>query len=350
LSAYNWFFKEERQKVLNLDFQSMGKEISSRWKATTIEQRKRYEGLAAEDTIRYKKEVQIFEEEQILKARTVREMSRQRETDGLAQLAMPPSVLALDSRASALFTAASERAMEEKNHPDAPQRLSPRLAPMSHHGSMEVPPFQNPSVLEMARQQQQYNKMLLANEMQTMQCQALQRRLGLASIQQGPSSKALLLEQLRRQEELALVSSFANTQRRGSDLIQQETVLNDYFRLQQDQLLRDRNSLSAFREGSMGVSLTGGFNGFSQSSQNPNAPPFASLINARFTAMQHPFLQSAVMGTGSAIFPSNSGSRPARLPDAASSMNPALPTYSGNESDRLELIRNLAQPKREDKK
>ena len=53
----------------------MGKEISSRWKNTSQKDRERFEALAKVDAERYKKEVQIYEEEQVLKAREEREKS-----------------------------------------------------------------------------------------------------------------------------------------------------------------------------------------------------------------------------------------------------------------------------------
>mmetsp|Transcript_55257 Transcript_55257/g.134229 ORF Transcript_55257/g.134229 Transcript_55257/m.134229 type:complete len:386 (-) Transcript_55257:77-1234(-) len=67
LSAYNLFFREERQKVLHLDFQNMGKEISSRWKQTDSEGRAKYEAQAKVDAKRYRVEVKAYEEEQARK-------------------------------------------------------------------------------------------------------------------------------------------------------------------------------------------------------------------------------------------------------------------------------------------
>lgn len=66
LSAYNFFFKEERRKVLHLDFQNMGKVISARWKELPQEDRVHFEELAKVDYVRYKKEVGIFENKQAL--------------------------------------------------------------------------------------------------------------------------------------------------------------------------------------------------------------------------------------------------------------------------------------------
>ncbi|KAL3907152.1 MAG: hypothetical protein SGILL_008987, partial [Bacillariaceae sp.] len=319
----------------------MGKEISTRWKATTTEQRKRFDVLAAEDAIRYKKEVQLWEENKILEARKARELAKQGggdQGDGniASQLAMPPGVAALDNQANALLAAAAVRAMDEKNHPDAPQRVSPRLGPA---GAMGMPSLQNFSALEMARQQQQQqqtiNQMLLANEMQAMQQQALQRQLALGSFPQGPPPNALLLEQLRRQEELALLANAQRQQDPG--LVSTEAFLNDYLRLQQQQQLQQQGSLGALRGGGMGLQLPGDLGSFAPGGLNPQASAFAGG-----TTMQNPFLQSPTrapnlhpsMGSGAA-------------PNAASQQGANLPVYSGSDADQLALLRRLSQSKPE---
>jgi len=93
LSAYNYFFKEEREKILRtllgedvdgnskegnpdhiddeqekrlkkeggkVSFEEMGKLIGQRWKAINPERLAKYTALAASDTERYKKEMEIY--------------------------------------------------------------------------------------------------------------------------------------------------------------------------------------------------------------------------------------------------------------------------------------------------
>ncbi|KAL3906876.1 MAG: hypothetical protein SGILL_009099 [Bacillariaceae sp.] len=364
LSAYNWFFKEERQKVLNLDFQSMGKEVSARWKKTTPEQRKPFDVLAKQDAQRYKKEVQIYEEEQILKARKEREQAKQNaaasappQEEGLtaaAHLRMPPNELsammgntalgtAFDNRANALLAAAAVRAMEEKNHPDAPQRLSPRLAPMiPPSAATNLSSFSNLSALEMARQQhqqqqqQQLNQMLLANEMQNMQYQAaLQSQLSLGMFPQGAAAAsnamgggqagaAFLLEQLRRQE--------------------QQSLLNDYLLLQQQQQGQQSamNVLSA--AGLNSLSSQGGGGGLGS-----NVADFSSMMGA---GAQNPLLQRAALGERSSSLEqtSNTRSASAAATGAAASLQNAA--AAAGLMDQEALIRSLTArpPKREGSK
>ena len=86
LSAYNVFFKETREQILaskekkegekrdhKLDFQTMAKEIATRWKALDKEERGRVEKLAKKDMFRYRDEVKIYEEEMVKKNREQRE-------------------------------------------------------------------------------------------------------------------------------------------------------------------------------------------------------------------------------------------------------------------------------------
>jgi HMG (high mobility group) box len=85
LSGYNIFFKQERVTVLeehsaeidaigddldaagsfnlsNVSFQDLGKIIGKRWKALSEEERKKYEGLAHQDSLRYRSEMETFNE------------------------------------------------------------------------------------------------------------------------------------------------------------------------------------------------------------------------------------------------------------------------------------------------
>jgi HMG (high mobility group) box len=264
LSAYNWFFKEERKKVLNLDFQSMGREISSRWKMTTAEERKRFQELAKVDAERYKKEVQVYEEEQVLRAKKQRELEDSKLASsevkefsvGSAGLTTAHAVGShdlgrFDRGAASLLAAGTMRGMEEKNHPDAPMRLSPRLAPIA--ASIESSRMQDLVAVELARrqQQQQLNQMLYANDLQSMQQhQALQNQLALRLMQQnqasqfiGQSNDAILLEQLRRQEQQSTLAAALAQQRGETTLDSREALVNEILLRQQLQQQQQHQAL-----------------------------------------------------------------------------------------------------------
>jgi hypothetical protein len=72
------FFREERQKVLHLDFQNMGKEISARWKQTDSKDRAKYEEQAKVDAKRYRAEVTTYEEEQLRKQRAAAQQQQKK--------------------------------------------------------------------------------------------------------------------------------------------------------------------------------------------------------------------------------------------------------------------------------
>ena len=64
LSAYNIFFKETREVIIkeakegdNVDFQTMAKEIATRWKALEPKERERVDRLASADMERYREAV-----------------------------------------------------------------------------------------------------------------------------------------------------------------------------------------------------------------------------------------------------------------------------------------------------
>ncbi|KAG7360201.1 HMG high mobility group box-containing protein [Nitzschia inconspicua] len=216
LSAYNWFFKEERKKVLNLDFQSMGRVISARWRNTTPEQRKQFEELAKVDTERYKKEVQIYEEEQVLKAKKERELAERKhisEEKGSYSTGFEDPAL-FDNSAASLLAAATFRNAKEKNRPDSPWRMSQRFA--SFPASME------PSVTDIEiERRRQLNQMLLANGIRSMQNQAPTNQAPLGTVAHSQANffaeqanNAILLEQLRQRAELALAAVLS--QQRGN--------------------------------------------------------------------------------------------------------------------------------------
>ena len=81
MSAYNIFFKEMREEILeerkkdmsdSTSWPSMVKEIANRWKDLPAEGRERIENLAKEDSKRYKKEVTTYEEKVVEKLRRER--------------------------------------------------------------------------------------------------------------------------------------------------------------------------------------------------------------------------------------------------------------------------------------
>ncbi|KAG7350553.1 HMG high mobility group box-containing protein [Nitzschia inconspicua] len=236
LSAYNWFFKEERKKVLNLDFQSMGREISARWRNTTPEQREQFEELAKVDTERYKKEVQIYEEEQILKAKKERELAERKRTSeemGSYSTGFEDPAL-FDNSAASLLDAATFRNKEEKNRPDAPWRMSQRFA--SFPASMEP----NVTDIEMVRRRQ-LNQMLLTNGIQPMQNEAYRNQAPLGTVAHSQANffaeqanNAMILEQLRQREEFALAAVLYQ-QQGNSEFIGGNGILNDILLLRQQQ-------------------------------------------------------------------------------------------------------------------
>jgi hypothetical protein len=193
----------------------MGKEISARWKNTSNKDRERFEALAKLDAERYKKEVQIYEEEQVLKAREEREKSHQQqkgEETATKKTATKRSVkkasasAAHQARGGALspFTegpsselaASTIKAMEEKNHPDAPQRLSPRFRPMPLPSNSNVGfGGDSASALNHMRMQMALGQMPPQQQQQPVQPQ-----------QMNYSGMLEELQQLRRREEAALIS------------------------------------------------------------------------------------------------------------------------------------------------
>jgi len=80
LSAYNIFFKETREAILaenegksEIAFQTMAKEIASRWKNLNPEDKQRVSSLAEKDMKRYREEVKTYEEEMVKRSRKERE-------------------------------------------------------------------------------------------------------------------------------------------------------------------------------------------------------------------------------------------------------------------------------------
>jgi hypothetical protein len=118
LSAYNIFFKDTREQILAskeaeggkgsfVDFQSMAKEIASRWKnRVPAEERERVDSLAKKDMERYREEVKAYEEKMVRRSRMEREESASlRQQAASTQLAPAPSA----DLASSLRTVSSTR-------------------------------------------------------------------------------------------------------------------------------------------------------------------------------------------------------------------------------------------------
>jgi hypothetical protein len=67
LSAYNLFFQKERPKIFaefksRIGFEKLGKIVGSRWRNLSSEDRKKYEEEAAKDGIRYRTEMEAFDD------------------------------------------------------------------------------------------------------------------------------------------------------------------------------------------------------------------------------------------------------------------------------------------------
>jgi hypothetical protein len=68
LSAYNYFFQEERKRVYaeesdeRTGFSGLGKIIGQRWKALTEDERKPYDIMAENDMYRYREEMLLYED------------------------------------------------------------------------------------------------------------------------------------------------------------------------------------------------------------------------------------------------------------------------------------------------
>jgi hypothetical protein len=90
LLAYNIFFQRERVKVLedgegndqNISFEELGRTIGMRWKTLPDEERKKYEDLADQDSIRYKHDMDCFNEAK-------RKRREERNKECLEELKMP---------------------------------------------------------------------------------------------------------------------------------------------------------------------------------------------------------------------------------------------------------------------
>lgn len=250
------FFREERQKVLNLDFQMMGKEISTRWRSTTKEDRDRFEVMAKEDAKRYKKEVELFQEEKVLANRRHREIQENEEqlklrdfnTGGVKNTRMTEAVGESASSAAAVAPFASLR-MEEPGNWKVQSQMEYALRHQQpgspHHSAMTMPgghgtPGDAMTSMEAARRQQQINAMFMGEELKAMEARALRVRMALAEQQQnlglGMDSQRRLppaiIEQLRRQGEAmaALSAERANVHRFPASQLYPNNVASSLYR------------------------------------------------------------------------------------------------------------------------
>jgi hypothetical protein len=81
LSAYNLFFQSERTKIQDaaqgsgekIGFEGLGKIVGKKWKELDSDKRKMYEKLAEKDTVRYRQEMETYNE---LKAKKIEEEER----------------------------------------------------------------------------------------------------------------------------------------------------------------------------------------------------------------------------------------------------------------------------------
>lgn len=301
--------------MLNLDFQSMGREVSSRWKKTTVEDRKRFDELAKVDAERYKKEVTIWEEEQVLKAKKEMELeesklaAEEKESSHDARGLISEHAIAsqeqgcFSSGANSLFAAAPLRAMEERNHPDGPQRLSPRLAPMA--ASIHSSDFQNLAELELARRQQ-LNQIYFSGAMQSAnQLQALRNQITLGMMPQsqatlfsGHGNDAMLLERIRQQHDISMAATLSRQRGDGGSGGQDIRVtLNEMLRRREQQEQAAFVALRGVPNFPHGTSLAGAM--FAAGAPSPQVP-MPSVMHLRGALQQSfpPFQGSSSNQTG----------------------------------------------------
>jgi HMG (high mobility group) box len=129
LSAYNVFFRQERVRVLEEQqlkqqgdydssavcdklFEELGKIVGKRWKALPDVERRKYERLANEDSVRYRNEMDAFQENK----RKKREDEKKR--DELE--AAPTSLPCLSSLASMLIPQVAMNRLLELDNPIPP--------------------------------------------------------------------------------------------------------------------------------------------------------------------------------------------------------------------------------------
>jgi hypothetical protein len=252
----------------------MGREISARWKNITQSERKRFEDLAEKDAVRYKIEVQFYNEEQVLKARKERELHVSNISSQKGSRAVfNHSHSTHDSGQPSLMAVATVRAKEECNHANAPQRMSPRLASIGTES--EIPVVQSLTDAVISRPQQ-LNLIILANQMHTKQHESLRKQLALETLRQTQShlfteqpNDPVALQQIQRQKEANALALVLAQKRTEAELdIQDACVRELLWRRKQHQNLQQQQQqqqqpyapLNTF-SGSANIAFPTGFGG-----------------------------------------------------------------------------------------
>ena len=150
LSAYNIFFQKERPRVLGensdlpIGFEKLGKIIGQRWRALTEEERKEFEDLAEKDSIRYRKEMEIFNETKRKRAEAVEKAEQEKvsslETD-------PPPFAASKITVFPVSVASPEKTVSTIPKPFASQARIPGTQVMVQEQRQQQQPQTGPTVL-----------------------------------------------------------------------------------------------------------------------------------------------------------------------------------------------------------
>ena len=148
LSAYNIFFQQERIHVRAesdvVSFEDLGRTIGRRWKALSNRERKKYEGLAHQDSVRYRNEMEIFNQ-----------AKRKRNEMGAACSFAPPEEFSSSTSSSSANESSLMRSVNVSVGPP------PAIKPLPYHplsararfpGQPPLPAYSNP---EWPQQQQQ---------------------------------------------------------------------------------------------------------------------------------------------------------------------------------------------------
>lgn len=140
LSGYNYFFREQRNVIIEERksssekpagslFETLGKEIASRWKALDKEARTKYEEQADEDMKRYRKEMSDYND--MLAQRTKDEKARR-----AAEAASKPSVAVHKSQQNLPMPARLNINSVDPSPLERQLQLSSQLLPYSSHARL----------------------------------------------------------------------------------------------------------------------------------------------------------------------------------------------------------------------
>mmetsp|Transcript_50153 Transcript_50153/g.144520 ORF Transcript_50153/g.144520 Transcript_50153/m.144520 type:complete len:351 (-) Transcript_50153:172-1224(-) len=219
LSAYNVFFKETREQILaqkakeekpsdekrdhKLDFQTMAKEIASRWKSLDPKEKERVEKLAKKDMLRYRDEVKAYEEEMVKKNRAEREEAAARAAEKEKDEAAAAAAAA--EKAKKLSAERKEKEQEALRAgsgaalagvaPSSLEALSALAAGRYPQGGADEQALQE--ALMMHQQRELLQRQLLLEELRAVEERELQlRRLQGFGLLQDPSFSGLQAHQL----------------------------------------------------------------------------------------------------------------------------------------------------------